>query len=151
MLVAGSGAQDRDERVFNIPIFGQLAGALADAGFLVVRYDKRGVGRSGGRIESATLDHYADDVVNVIEWLRKRRDVDPKRIAIVGHSEGGAVALLAGRRTKRAAALALVAAPGESGREVTLWQQRQRARPDERDPKRPRPPRSRSSSRSSMR
>jgi len=124
ILVAGSGAQDRDERVFNIPIFGQLANALADAGFVVVRYDKRGVGRSGGRIETATLDDYADDVVNVIEWLRKRPDVDPKRIAIVGHSEGGAVALLAGRRTNRVAALTLVAAPGDSGREVTLWQQR---------------------------
>jgi uncharacterized protein len=124
VLVAGSGAQDRDERVFNIPIFGQLANALADAGFVVLRYDKRGVGRSGGRIENATLEDYADDVVNVIEWLRRRPDIDPKRIAIVGHSEGGAVALLAGRRTKRAAALALIAAPGDSGREVTLWQQR---------------------------
>ena len=124
VLVAGSGTQDRDERVFNIPIFGQLAGALADAGFLVVRFDKRGLGRSGGRVESATIGDYADDVVNVVDWLRKRPDVDPKRIAIVGHSEGGAVALLAERRTKYAAALALVAAPGVSGREVTLWQQR---------------------------
>ena len=123
VLVAGSGAQDRDERVFNIPIFGQLAGAFADAGYVVLRYDKRGVGRSGGRIENATLEDYADDVVNVIAWLRKRPDIDPKRIAIVGHSEGGAVALLAGRRAK-VAALGLVAAPGQSGREVTLWQQR---------------------------
>ena len=62
ILVAGSGPQDRDETVFGIPIFGQLADRLADAGFLVLRYDKRGVGQSGGRIESATLADYADDL-----------------------------------------------------------------------------------------
>ena len=63
MLVAGSGPVDRDETVAGIPIFGQLASALADAGYLVVRYDKRGVGQSGGRPESATLSDYAEDVL----------------------------------------------------------------------------------------
>jgi len=81
VLVAGSGAQDRDETVFNIPIFGQLAGALADAGFLVVRYDKRGVGQSGGRGESATLADYAEDVRAVVKYLSERKDVDKKHIA----------------------------------------------------------------------
>ena len=49
VLVAGSGLVDRDETVAGIPIFAQLANSLADAGYLVVRYDKRGVGQSGGR------------------------------------------------------------------------------------------------------
>jgi fermentation-respiration switch protein FrsA (DUF1100 family) len=124
VLVAGSGRQDRDETSFGIPILGQVASALADAGFLVVRFDKRGVGLSGGRTESATLDDYAGDVISVINWLRRRKDVDADRIAVVGHAEGGAVSLLAADRESRIKAIGLVAAPGLSGRETTLEQQR---------------------------
>lgn len=124
VLVAGSGAQDRDETVAGIPLFGQLAGALADAGFLVVRYDKRGVGQSGGRLETATLADYADDALAVVESLRRRKDVDRKRVAIVGHSEGGAVALIAGRKKDDIAGLVLVATPGTTGADLVLEQQR---------------------------
>jgi len=125
ILVSGSGPQDRDETVFGIPVLGQVAGRLSDAGFFVVRYDKRGAGQSGGRIETTSLDAYADDVRAVVEWIRKRKDVDRDRVAVVGHSEGGAVALLAGGRMRgQIRALGLVAAPGQSGREITLMQQR---------------------------
>ena len=54
VLVGGSGPADRDSVVFGVPVLGQIAGALADAGFIVVRYDKRGIGQSGGRAESAS-------------------------------------------------------------------------------------------------
>ena len=67
--------------MLGVPILGQLAGAFADAGFLAVRYDKRGFGQSGGRAESATLSDYAEDVRAVVRWLMQRKDVDPKRIA----------------------------------------------------------------------
>ena len=93
-LISGSCPQDRDETVFGIPVLGQVAGRLSDAGFFVVRYDKRGVGQSGGRIETTSIEAYADDVRGVVAWIRKRKDVDRDRIALVGHSEGGAVALL---------------------------------------------------------
>ena len=53
VLVGGSGNVDRDTIASGVPVMGQLAGLLADAGYLVVRYDKRGVGQSGGRAESA--------------------------------------------------------------------------------------------------
>ena len=122
VLVAGSGAQDRDETVFNIPIFGQLAGALADAGFLVVRYDKRGVGQSGGRGESATLADYAEDVRAVVKYLSERKDVDKKHIAVLGHSEGGSVAMLAAAKEKQIAALVLVATIGVTGAELNMEQ-----------------------------
>ena len=110
LLVGGSGPTDRDELVFGIPIFGQLADAIADAGFIVLRYDKRGVGMSGGRDEAATLADYADDVRAAVKFLSDRKDVDPKRIAFVGYGEGGIVAMLAAAKDKRIAALALVAA-----------------------------------------
>jgi pimeloyl-ACP methyl ester carboxylesterase len=123
VLVSGSGPLDRDETVMGIPIFGQLASSLADAGFAVLRYDKRGVGQSGGRAESSTLTDYAEDLIAAVKFLEKRKDVDRKRIAVVGHSEGAAVALLAARREKRIGALVLVAGPGTTGAELVLEQQ----------------------------
>jgi pimeloyl-ACP methyl ester carboxylesterase len=123
VLVAGSGSVDRDELVAGIPIFAQIAGALAKEGFVVLRYDKRGVGQSGGRTERVTLDDYADDLRGAVNWLSKREDIDPRRIAVAGHSEGGAVAMLAATREKKIASLILVAAPGTRGSDLILEQQ----------------------------
>lgn len=123
ILVAGSGLTDRDETVADIPIFGQLASSLADAGYLVVRYDKRGVGQSGGRVEAATLADFADDVIAVVQFLRKRKDVDANRMAVFGHSEGGWVALLAASRERRIAALILASAVASKGVDLILEQQ----------------------------
>lgn len=122
ILVGGSGPTDRDETAFGIPIFGQLANALADGGFLVLRYDKRGVGQSGGRPESATLADYAEDLRAAVKFMTDRKDVDPKRLAVLGHSEGGAVAMLAASRDNRIRALVLVAAMGVTGAELNLAQ-----------------------------
>ena len=123
VLIAGSGPLDRDETAHGIPIFAQLANALADAGFAVVRYDKRGVGQSGGRSEFATLNDYAEDAIAAVRFLEKRKDIDPKRIALVGHSEGAAVALLAARREGKVRAVALIAGIGTKGAELILEQQ----------------------------
>ncbi len=122
VLVAGSGSVDRDEVVAGIPIFAQIAGALAKEGFVVLRYDKRGVGQSGGRSERATIEDYADDLRTAVNWLSKRQDIDPRRIAVAGHSEGGAVAMLAARE-KKIASLVLLAAPGVRGSDLILEQQ----------------------------
>ncbi len=124
ILVAGSGSVDRDEIVAGIPIFAQLAGTLSQQGFAVLRYDKRGVGQSGGRNERATLDDYAEDLVSTVKWLAKRPDIDPRRIAVAGHSEGGAVGMIAAARETKIAALILIAAPGTAGSELVLEQQR---------------------------
>ena len=124
VLVGGSGNVDRDTIAYGVPVMGQLAGQLAEAGWLVVRYDKRGVGQSGGRAESATLSDYADDVVSVVKWLRKQKDVDGKRVFVVGHSEGGAVALIAATRSSDIKAVVTIAAPGTKGAELVLEQQR---------------------------
>jgi len=124
VLVGGSGAQDRDELVFGIPILGQLAGAIANAGFAVLRYDKRGIGQSGGRIESASLADFAEDVRAAVKMLSDRKDIDPKRIAVIGHSQGGAIALLAASKDKRIAAVGLLEAHGMSGADLILAQQK---------------------------
>ena len=124
VLVGGSGNVDRDTIAYGVPVMGQLAGQLADAGYLVVRYDKRGVGQSGGRAEAATIGDSADDVVSVVGWLRKQKDVDGKRVYVVGHSEGAAVALIAATRADAIKAVVAIAAPGTTGAELVLDQQR---------------------------
>src|SRR5206468_6955284 len=107
VLISGSGPTDRDENVFGIPIFGQIADVLADAGFMVLRYDKRGVGQSGGRTEVARLEDFAEDARAAVKAMSDRKDVDRKRLALVGHSEGGWIALMAAK-DNRVAAVGLV-------------------------------------------
>lgn len=140
ILLAGSSVGDRDGFALGVPTLQQLAGAIADAGFLAVRYDKRGFGQSGGRAESATIQDYAEDVRAVVRWLLQRKDVDPKRIALVGHSEGAWVALLAAEREKRISAVVSVAGPAATGSELVLEQQQRaldqmKLTPEEREKK----------------
>ena len=123
VLVGGSGPTDRDEMMFGIPILGQIANALADAGFMALRYDKRGIGQSGGRAEAASLADFTEDVRAAVKWLSDRKDADPKRIAVVGHSEGGAVALMAAAKDKRIAGVVVIGTNGGSGAELVLAQQ----------------------------
>jgi pimeloyl-ACP methyl ester carboxylesterase len=101
----------------------QLAGSLADAGYVVLRFDKRGTGQSGGRAEAATLSDFANDTRLALRWLSSRKDVDTKRIALVGHSEGAAVALVAASRDGRVAAVASIAGLSTTGAELVLEQQ----------------------------
>ena len=123
VLLGGSGIGDRDGTAFGVPTLAQLAGRLADAGILAVRYDKRGFGQSGGRAESATLNDYAEDTRAVVRWLAARKDVDPKRIAVVGHSEGAWVGMLAASREGKISALVTLAGASSTGAELILEQQ----------------------------
>ena len=125
VLIGGSGPADRDGTVAGIPVLGHIARDLVKAGFVVVRYDKRGVGQSGGRSETATLRDYAEDARAVVTYLRKerRKDVDRRRIAVVGHSEGAWVAMQLAATEKNVAALVMVAGASETGGALVLEQQ----------------------------
>ncbi len=125
VLIGGSGPADRDGTIAGIPVLGQVARDLVAAGFVVVRYDKRGVGQSGGRAETATLLDYAEDARAVVNYLRKERrdDVDRRRIAVLGHSEGAWVAMQLAAREKNVAALVMVAGASDTGGALVLEQQ----------------------------
>jgi pimeloyl-ACP methyl ester carboxylesterase len=123
VLVSGSGPVDREGTVAGVPMLSQLAGALAEQGFLVLRYDKRGVGQSGGRTETVTQKDYADDLIGIVKWLEKRDDVDSRRLAVVGHGEGGVIGMLAGAREKKITSLVLIAVAGTTGADLILEQQ----------------------------
>ncbi len=123
VLVPGTGLVDRDENLAGVPIYAELSASLSEAGYLVLRYDKRGMGQSGGRAESANLDSYADDVLAAFRYLERRDDVDRDRIIVTAHGEGSWIALQAAARENDIAAVALLAAPGTPGAELVLEQQ----------------------------
>jgi pimeloyl-ACP methyl ester carboxylesterase len=125
ILVSGPNPSDRDEIVAGVPIFAYLATALADAGSIVVRYDERGTGQSGGRPESASYEEFALDARAVVTFLGRRKDVDPKRISLIGYGEGGWIALLVAAREQKVAGVTLIGTPSISGTELVLEQQRQ--------------------------
>jgi len=71
-----------------------------------------------------TFDDFATDARTVVKYVSKRKDVDKNRVAIVGHSEGAWVALLAAAREKRVKAVVSIAGAGSTGAELILEQQR---------------------------
>lgn len=124
----GSGLQDRDGSLPSLlpgyRPFRQLAEALTEAGMVVLRMDDRGFGGSGGNAATATTADFAADIAAGIAWLRTRPGVDPDRIAVIGHSEGGIIAPMVAAEDRSLAAIVLMAGPGWSGREVIRHQNR---------------------------
>ncbi len=125
----GSGQQTRDEplpfpNLKDYKLFRQLAEHLASRGIAVLRVDDRGVGDSTGleTLEKATTFDFADDVRAQVAYLRTRAEIDPKRIAIVGHSEGGVIAPLVAASDPQLAAIVLMAGSGKRGDEIILYQ-----------------------------
>jgi len=140
VLIGGVESDDRDGTAFGVPILANLAAGISQAGFLAVRYDKRGYGQSGGRRESATISDLSDDLRAIVKWLSDRKDVDSKRIVVLGHGEGAWLALLAASRDKRIGGVISVDAPSTTGAELALEQQqhaldRLKATPAERQQK----------------
>ena len=123
LLVGGVSPGDRDLVVGGVPVFAQLAKGLADAGHVVLRFDRRGTGQSGGRTETATIADYADDVVSAVRWLARRNDVDKKRIVVAGYGDGAAAALVAAARQKEIDGVITIGAAGTRGADLILEQQ----------------------------
>jgi pimeloyl-ACP methyl ester carboxylesterase len=119
VLVSGSGPQDRDETIFDHKPFLVLADHLVRAGIAVLRYDDRGVGKSGGRFAGATSADFATDAFAAVQSLRARKDIDPKGVGICGHSEGGLIGpMVAAEHPAEVAFLVLLAGPGIPGGQI---------------------------------
>ncbi|QEG20499.1 alpha/beta hydrolase family protein [Mariniblastus fucicola] len=124
ILINGSGPQDRDESIADHKPFWVVADHLSRNGIAVFRYDERGVGRSTGTFEGATSADLATDVEAAIDYLKGRRDVDPTRIILIGHSEGGLLAPMIAARRDDVAGVVLLAPPGVNGVKVVINQSR---------------------------
>lgn len=129
ITITGSGPQTRDER---LPLpglekyrpFGQIAEALASRGVAVLRVDDRGVGKSTGiqTLSTVTMTDFADDVRAQVAYLRSRHEIDPKRIALAGHSEGGVLAPMVAGTDSEIAAIVLMAGTAKRGDVVLEFQ-----------------------------
>lgn len=125
VTITGSGQQDRDEYIpfaGGIRLFRQLADTLSRRGIAVLRLDDRGIGASGGDPREATTADFANDIRAALAYLRTRKDIDGSRLALVGHSEGGAIAPMVASTDPKLKAIVVMAGPGESGLEISMAQ-----------------------------
>jgi hypothetical protein len=123
VLITGSGAQNRDEELFGHKPFLVLADALTRAGIAVLRADDRGMGGSSGTVSNSTTSDFADDALAGVRFLKSRAEIDPARIGVIGHSEGGIVGpLAAARAPKDVAFVVMIAGTGVPLDEVILRQ-----------------------------
>ncbi len=123
VLVSGSGPQDRDETLFDHKPFLVLADHFARNGIACLRYDDRGTHKSKGKFTDATSADFATDAHAAVVYLKGRKEIDPKRIGLCGHSEGGIIApLVAAEHPKDVAFIILLAGPGVSGERILVQQ-----------------------------
>lgn len=127
ITITGSGQQDRDEA---IPLvagyrpFRQVADTLSRRGIAVLRMDDRGFGASEGNGQTATSRDFASDIAAGVAYLRTRPEIDPDRIALVGHSEGGLIAPMVAGEDARLRAVVLMAGTSQTGQRILEYQLR---------------------------
>ncbi len=124
LLISGSGAQDRDSRIAGHRPFAVLADAFARRGIAVLRVDDRGVGGSERGPLDVTSADFSTDVEAGVAFLRARPEIDPNRVALVGHSEGAMIAPMVAARDPQLAGIVLLAGPGVPGKQVLVSQSR---------------------------
>ena len=129
VLVHGSGPQDRDEAIGPNKPFLDIARTLAAQGIAVLRYDKRTKARpqdfAGGNF--GVDDETTNDAVIAVDALRKTDGIDPKRIFVLGHSQGGMLAPRIAAVSGHVAGLILMAAPTRPLLDILIEQNRRLA------------------------
>ncbi len=122
LLITGSGPQDRNESLLGHQPFLILADYLTRQGIAVLRVDDRGVGSSTGDFAAATTEEFVGDVLSGVSYLKSRKEIDPKKIGLIGHSEGGVIAPSVAARSKDIAFIVMMAGTGLPGSDILLMQ-----------------------------
>ncbi len=122
LLITGSGAQDRDEALLGHRPFLVLSDYLTRRGFAVLRLDDRGTGKSGGVFATTTYADKVADALAAVAWLKTRKEADPARLGLIGHSEGGTIAPMAAAESKDVAFVVMLAGIGVPGAQVLKQQ-----------------------------
>jgi uncharacterized protein len=122
ILLSGSGPHDRDESIVGHRPFLVLADHLTRKGIAVLRFDKRGIGKSTGDYANATTEDFADDAEAALAYLKTRKEIDAKKAGLIGHSEGGMIAPLVAVRSSDLAWIVLLAGPGLKGEDTLSLQ-----------------------------
>lgn len=123
VMVTGSGPQNRDEELFEHRPFAVIADRLARAGIASLRYDDRGTAKSGGDFASSTTMTFKDDAASALDFARSFAPA--AKVGILGHSEGGTIALLLAAEGKSDFVVSL--AGMTAGGKETLIEQNRRA------------------------
>jgi len=118
VLITGSGPHDRDESLMGHKPFLVLADYLTRKGIVVLRADKRGFAKSTGNFATATMIDFASDADAGVAYLKTRPEVDPRRIGLIGHSEGGIVAPMTAARNSDVAFIVMMAGSGVPGDQI---------------------------------
>lgn len=119
VMVTGSGLQNRDEEMFGHKPFAVIADALARQGIASYRYDDRGYGLEGYQMYAYTTGDFASDAQVALRLMRKRFG----KVGVLGHSEGGTIALMMAEQGKPDFIVTL-AAMAASGKETLMRQNR---------------------------
>jgi pimeloyl-ACP methyl ester carboxylesterase len=122
VLLSDSGPHDRDESIVGHRPFLVLADHLTRKGIAVLRFDKRGIGKSTGDYTNATTEDFAGDAEAALAYLKTRKEIDPKRTGLIGHGEGGMIAPLVAAHSSDVAWIVLLAGPGLNGEDTLLLQ-----------------------------
>jgi pimeloyl-ACP methyl ester carboxylesterase len=122
VLITGSGPQDRDETLLGHKPFLVLSDYLTRHGIAVLRADDRGTGKSTGVFANATTADFATDSEAGIAYLKTRPEVDPHKIGLIGHSEGGVIAPMIAARNPDVAFIVMMAGTGVPGDQVLVAQ-----------------------------
>jgi len=109
VLLSGTGKQDRDGTMAGHRMFFVIADYLSRNGVAVLRVDDRGVGATSGKYEDATTDDFADDALTGLHWLMRHKGINPHKVGLIGHSEGGAAAYIAAAESRDVAFIILLA------------------------------------------
>ncbi|MCP2272696.1 hypothetical protein LV75_005222 [Actinokineospora diospyrosa] len=124
LLINGSGPIDRDSamRGMALGLGRALAVVLANHGFALLRYDKRGVGASGGDYLNTGFHDECGDAAAALAALRAHPAVDPERVFVIGHSTGAVLAANLVRAAPPPAGYVLLAGAAQPGERVMAWQ-----------------------------
>jgi uncharacterized protein len=130
LLIAGSGQVDRDENAkkLHINALHDIANHLAKNGLASLRFDKRGVGASGGNYWTTGFYDNVTDAQAALDYLRSIPEILPNQVFLLGHSEGAAIATHLASKDIDIAGVILLAGWARSGEDLLLWQAEQVAK-----------------------
>lgn len=125
VMLSGSGPQDRDSTLAGFPIFSRLATHFSSQGIASFRFDDRGVGGSTGNFGQTTRGDLSADIDRVLNYFSRHDDVPFSKFILLGHSQGGVVAVDVAITRHDVEKVVLLGTPAVPLIDVVLYQVRQ--------------------------